>query len=212
MFILHEGVLCRLGTEERETFCCTFVPEVLRDPLLVLAHNQNGHKGGRRTYMALKKMYYWPGMKSKVFKHYKTCRECMLQNQTNTSAEFKHFRIPEVPMQFICMDLVGPIAPVTSKGNRFILTCIDMLTGFTVAVPIKDKSANTVCDAYRAHIYCTFGGSARILTDNSTEFRNEQMDELHTHPKQMADLKRGTISSKPVWPNTLEETWQSGMR
>ena len=53
-----------------------------------------------------------------------------------------------------------------------------MLTGFTVAVPIKDKSASTVCNAYRAHIYCTFGGGARILTDNSTEFRNEQMDEL----------------------------------
>ena len=63
-------------------------------------------------------------------------------------------------------------------GNRFILTCIDMLTGFTIAVPIKDKTVSTVCDAYRAHIYCIFGGSARILTDYRTEFRNEQMDEL----------------------------------
>ena len=102
----------------------------------------------------------------------------MLQNQANTSREFKHFKIPEVPMQLICMDLVGPISPVTSRGNRFILTCIDMLTGFTIAVPIKDKTAKTICDAYRDHIYCIFGGSARILTDNGTEFRNEQMDEL----------------------------------
>ena len=53
-----------------------------------------------------------------------------------------------------------------------------MLTGFTIAVPIKDKTGKTICDAYRAHIYCIFGGSARILTDNGTEFRNEQMDEL----------------------------------
>ena len=102
----------------------------------------------------------------------------MLQNQVNTSANFKHFKMPDVPMQLICMDLVGPITSVTSRGNRFILTCIDMLTGFTVAIPIKDKSASTVCDAYRAHIYCTFGGSARILMDNGTEFKNEQMDEL----------------------------------
>ena len=137
-------------------------PEVLRDPLLVLAHNHNSHSGGRCTYMALKKMYYWPGMKSDVFKHCKTCKECMLQNQANTSREFKHFKVPEVPMQLICMDLVGPIFPVTSRGNRFILTCIDMLTGFTIAVLIKDKAVKTVCDAYRAHIYCIFGGSARI--------------------------------------------------
>ena len=53
-----------------------------------------------------------------------------------------------------------------------------MLTGFTIAVPIKDKTASTVSDGYRAHIYCIFGGSTRILTDNGTEFKNEQMDEL----------------------------------
>ena len=178
MFIMHDGVLCRLWTEEKETFRCTFVPQVLRDPLLVLAHNQNGHNGGRRMYMALKKMYYWPGMKGEIFKHCKTCKECMLQNQANTSAEFKHFKVPEVPMQLICMDLVGPISPVTSRGNRFILTCIDMLTGFTITVPINDKTVGTICDAYRAHIYCILEGNARILTDNGTEFRNEQMDEL----------------------------------
>ena len=76
-----------------------------------------------------------------------------MQNQANNSGEFKHFKTPEVPMQLICMDLMGPISPVTSRGNRFILTCIDMLTGFTIAVPIKDKMAKTVCDAYRANIY-----------------------------------------------------------
>ena len=107
MYILHEGVLCRFWMEERETFRCTFVPAVLRDPLLGLAHNQNGYNRGRHTYMALKRMYYWPGMKSEVFKHCKNCKECMLQNQANTSAEFKHFKIPEFPMQLICMDLVG---------------------------------------------------------------------------------------------------------
>ena len=125
MFILHNGVLCRLWTEERETFRCTFIPEVLRDPLLVLAHNQNGHNGGQHTYMALKKIYYWPGMKSEVFKHCKACKECMLQNQENTLAEFKHFKTPEVPMQLICMDLVGPILLVTSRGNcvlHFLVT------------------------------------------------------------------------------------------
>ena len=46
MLIMHDGVLCRLWTEENETFRCTFVPEVLRDPLLILAHNQNSHNGG----------------------------------------------------------------------------------------------------------------------------------------------------------------------
>ena len=50
-----------------------------------------------------------------------------------------------------------------------------MLTGFTVAVPIQNKNADTICDAYRDHVYCTFGGSTRILTDNGSEFKNKEM-------------------------------------
>ena len=55
-----------------------------------------------------------------------------------------------------------------------MLTVIDMLTGFTMAVPIKNKNAETICDAYRNHIYCTFGGSSRILTDNGSEFKKSR--------------------------------------
>ena len=186
LFILDRGVLYRLWLEERETFKCTFVPKILREPLLVLAHNKGGHNGGRRTYMGLKKMYYWPGMKKDIFKHCKNCAKCTLQNQGSNAAEFGHFATPDMPMQLICMDLVGPISPVTSHGNKFILTCIDMLTGFTMAISIRDKMAGTICDAYRTHIYCTFGGSSRILTDNGTEFKNDQFNELC---KQL-DIKR----------------------
>ena len=178
MFILDNGVLYRLWLEERETFKCTFVPRILREPLLVLAHNRSGHNGGRRTYMGLKKLYFWPGMRKDTFKHCKNCTECVLQNQANNSVDFRHFKTPDMPMQLICMDLVGPISPVTSKGNKFILTCIDMLTGYTMAKPIPDMSAKTICDTYRMHIYCIFGGSSKILTDNGTEFKNDQFSEL----------------------------------
>ena len=78
-------------------------------------------------------------------------------------------------MQFICMGLVGPIHPPSSRGNRYVLTVIDMLTGFTIAVAIPDKNATTVCKAYRDNVYCVFGGSSRILTDNGTEFKNKEM-------------------------------------
>ena len=73
------------------------------------------------------------------------------------------------------MDLVGPIHPPSSRGNKYVLTVIDMLTGFTMAVPIKNKNADTICDAYRNHIYCSFGGSSRILMDNGSEFKNQEM-------------------------------------
>ena len=73
------------------------------------------------------------------------------------------------------MDLVGPIHLPSSRGNKYMLMVIDMLTGFTIAVPIKNKKLETICDAYRNHVYCTFGGSSRILTDNGFEFKNQEM-------------------------------------
>ena len=76
------------------------------------------------------------------------------------------------------MDLVEPIHPPSSRGNRYVLTVIDMLTGFTIAAPIKNKNAETICDAYRNHVYCTFGGSSRILMDNGSEFKNQEMKEV----------------------------------
>ena len=53
-----------------------------------------------------------------------------------------------------------------------------MLTGYTVAAPLKDKSAEMICEAYRAHMCCTFGGSNRLLTDNGTDFKNKQLNKV----------------------------------
>ena len=81
-------------------------------------------------------------------------------------------------MEFICMDLVGPIHPPSSRGNKYVLTVKDMLTGFTIAVPIKNKNAETICEAYRDNVYCIFGRSSRMLTDNGSEFKNKEMHEI----------------------------------
>ena len=177
MFIKEEGVLYRFWIEDGRTFKCILVPQVLQDFMIILAHYYSGHNGSRRTYNCLKKQYYWPGIRKQIFRHCKRCKECVLQNQGQPEKCFGHFDSPDLPMEFICMDLVGPIHPPSSKGMS-MLTVIDMLTGFTMAVPIKNKNAETICDAYRDHIYCMFGGSSRILTDNGSEFKNKEMRQV----------------------------------
>ena len=178
LFMLKSGMVYRLWCEDGKTAECVVVPEVLREPLLMLAHNYSGHNGFRRTYNAMKRQYYWPGMRKDILKHCKRCHQCSLQNQGTGEIGFDHFEVPSLPMEFICMDLVGPISPQTSKGNRYMLTVIDMMTGYTIAVAIPDKRAETVCKAYRDNLYCTFGGSSRMLTDNGTEFKSKEMKQI----------------------------------
>ena len=42
-------------------------------------------------------------------------------------------------MDIICMDLIGEFHPPTSRGHRYALTAVCMLTGFTWCVPLKPR-------------------------------------------------------------------------
>ena len=44
-------------------FSAAVIPEDLTDTVLVLGHNQSGHNGYQRTYAAIKRNYYWKGMR-----------------------------------------------------------------------------------------------------------------------------------------------------
>ena len=169
IFIKEKGVLYRLWIEDGRTFKCILVPQVLQDFMIILAHDDSGHNRSRRTYNCLKRQYYWPGILKQIFRHCKKSKECVLQNQGQPEKCFGHFDSPDLPMEFICMDLVG---------NKYVLTVIDMLTGFTIAVPIKNKNAGMICEAYQDNIYCVFGGSSRMLMDNGSEFKNKEMQEV----------------------------------
>ena len=61
-------------------------------------------------------------------------------------------------MEFICIDLIGEFYPPSSKGNRYTLTAVCMLTGFTFCIPIKNKTAQEVVTSleksYFIHIWC----------------------------------------------------------
>ena len=85
------------------------------------------------------------------------------------------------------MDLIGEFHPASSKGNRYALTAVCMLTGFTLCIPLNSKCVEDVIKAYIDHICCPFGPSRKILTDNGTEFKNKLwtkvFDKLRTEQK-----------------------------
>ena len=76
-------------------------------------------------------------------------------------------------MDFISMDLIGEFQPPSSHGNKYALTVISMLSGWTWCIPIPDKTTSVVVTAYLKHVCHVFGPSRRILSDNGTEFSNK---------------------------------------
>ena len=177
-YTMENNILKQKLIDNRLLYTPVVVPDVLKDCLLILAHNKQGHNGFRRTYASLKNRYHWKGMKKSVYQHCTNCQVCAKHNIKTQQLKNEHFSSPPQPMEFIAMDLIGEFHPASSKGNRFALTAVCMLTGFTFCIPLKSKRAEDVIKAYIDHICCTFGPSRKILTDNGTEFKNKLWTEV----------------------------------
>lgn len=172
-YYLQNNILKKYVIDNKQRFETIVVTPNCVTMLLNLAHDQLGHNGTARTYMLLKRMYYWKGMKPQIVRYVRQCKQCQRYNAHPVKYTKKHFDASDSPMEFISMDLIGEFHPPSSKGHKYALTVICMLTGFTFCVPLKSKHASEVVKAYVDQIYSKFGGSTKILSDNGTEFKNE---------------------------------------
>ena len=176
-YYLEGKLLKKYIYDNKQRFEVTVVSPNCASLLLNLAHDQLGHNGTARTYMLLKRTYYWKGMKTDVSNYVKQCKLCQKQNILPVKYVSGHFSAPMAPMEFISMDLIGDFTP-SSKGNKYALTVICMLTGYTFCIPIPSKKASDVITAYIDNIYSKFGGSKKILSDNGTEFKNQLFEKI----------------------------------
>ena len=186
-YCIQEGMLYHRVIEGGQSFQAIYVPKTpksLIQLILKAAHDESGHNGFPRTYSAIRRLYYWKGIKEDILQHCRNCYTCQLHRTAAVKFEAKHFKPSFKPMDFIAMDLISEFHPPSSQGNCYALTGVCMLTGFTWCIPIRSKKAADVVRAYMQHIYSVLGGSPKILTDNGTEFKNEvfrdMLQKLHT--------------------------------
>ena len=142
------GLLMRKVVDGGHEFHTIYPPAVLILQVLHAAHDDLSHNGFPRTYAAHKRVLYWKGMKENIRDYCKMCATCVFKR--------KVFCPSLLPMNFICMDLIGEFHPPISCGHHYALTAVCMLTGFTWCMPFKSKKADEVVKAYLNHIYSLF--------------------------------------------------------
>ena len=104
-----------------------------------------------------------------------------------------HLEIPKVPFACIAIDTIGKL-PTTSSGNRYALTCIDLLTSYVIAVPMLNKTADSVVEPYLLGILSRARASMVCLSDNGLELKNSQTKII------LKQLGIKCIYSNPYWP------------
>ena len=130
-YYMEGELLMRYIEDNKQKFEVIVIPKDLSSIVLKLAHDDLGHNGSARTYMILRRNYYWKGLKPDVIRYVKTCTICRKFNSASPKYNKGTFQAPGAPIDFISMDLIGEFHPPNSQGNKYALTVICMLSGWT---------------------------------------------------------------------------------
>jgi len=110
------------------------------------------------------------------------CRSCDICQRTVSIGRIAkvplgNLPLIETPFQRVSVDLVGPIAPATDRGNRYILTLVDYATRYPEACVLKNIEAETVAEAL-VTMFTRVGIPMEILSDQGTQFMSNVMKEV----------------------------------
>ena len=97
-----------------------------------------GHKGISKTYKRIRHHYYWPTLKVDVQNFINSCQSCQLQKLTRTKTR-QPMVLTDTPgraFDKVSLDIVGPLL-TTPAGRSYILTIQDLLTKYSLAIPIS---------------------------------------------------------------------------
>ena len=83
----------------------------------------------------------------------------------------------EEPFKRVAVDLVGPISPVSEKGNRYILAVVDFATRYPEAVALPKIETERVADAL-LEVFIRVGFPREMFSDRGTQFTSDMMKEV----------------------------------
>ena len=194
-FFIHNGLLYRYVSDHSKDFCALVIPKSWRYTISVETHDKMGHQGNNRTYSLIKRQYYWKGMAKDVKDYIQSCPACRQDKARVQSYPLHMTEIPDQPFDKIAMDLVTDFTE-SNKVNKYILTIIDLLMGWLEAIPIPNKSADTITKAFTRHYLPRHLCPWFILSDNGMEFKNQILDRV------TKDLGIERIFSAPYHPQS----------
>lgn len=160
--------------------------KIITDPnekteILTKFHNDpnlGGHSGINRLLTKIRKYYTWKNITYDVRKFVNNCEQCKLNKSGKKSKEpMVITQTPQKPFDRIQIDTIGPL-PRSILGNEYAVTIMCELTKYLIAIPVTNKSAETVAKAIVDNCILIYGSIKEILTDLGTEYKNKIFAEV----------------------------------
>ena len=97
-YYLEEELLMRYIEDNKQRFEVIVIPRDLSKAVLKLAHDDLGHNESARTYMIVRRNYYWKGLRPDVVHYVKRCTICRKYNSASPKYNKGTFQAPGAPM------------------------------------------------------------------------------------------------------------------
>ena len=186
--------------EEVEEVCIAELDEnndSVQMKALTKIHRQFGHRSKLQFVTILKEAGKWQDKFSKMIdKIMERCEGCIMRLRTPDR--------PAVapPMANDFGQVLGMDLKVWDKNKgTYIFYMIDIFTRYQMAAIIKSKEPSEVVNAFTTKWLPIFGTINKIITDNGTEFQNEQMREVASS----LNVQLLTTGANSPWQNGTVE-------
>jgi hypothetical protein len=110
---------------------------------------------------------------------------------------------PDRVWERIHMDIWSP-GGTSTKQNKYVIAFIDTVSKYLVAVPVRNKRAETVARAFAEKIVVTYGPPEVLYSDGAAEFRSKIMGELY---KTFGTTRRITTPYRPQANGQIERVF-----
>ena len=120
-----------------------------------------GHQGPYHTAITIRQ---------KVKRYIEACHTCLKTKLKYMKNQLVYGRIPTdyAPKQDLLIDI--KTMPQAFRGYHLLLVITCDQTYFTIAVPLRDRMAQTVAEALIYRVVYLFGPPRQIICDEATEF------------------------------------------
>jgi hypothetical protein len=177
--IVHNNVLYSIKRPTRLDlkYPRLMLPIKYRRQVMENAHKSICHQGIHKTLDYIRQCYVWPGMRRDITSYIAACPACQLNTKFNVRKY--HHRVPHrnVRNSLVSMDITGPFM-VSPNGNKYILSIIDHTTRWIEFIPLKNKTAVDITEAFYNNWICRYGIPFVLLTDNALEFKANVLYDL----------------------------------
>ena len=174
-FYKKNGLLYRKHQETKtgRGFNQLVIPKELRRQVMSVNHESafSGHLGAKKTEVRILPNFFWPGLRQDVIRFCRSCDVCQRTVKWGSVKKVPLGSMPliDTPFKRVAVDIVGPIAPPSEAGHRYILTLVDYATRYPEAVPLKKITTEAVAEA----LLDIYGIPEEVLTDQGTQFMSE---------------------------------------